>query len=251
MIDPQKLQPGDVVLVNDRLGEILAIDSAGNVTVATMIETASYASEWFAEIASPVTAGQLRRVRLLPRHDDGIRGFTREEAIAAATGGAGSVLWAHEHASRRPAFRMSHADAIRNEGRVRDHYTGRDDLEEIARKHAAEDVAVATAGVLERVAAVLGVTVEELAEDASVAVRDRDAARAALAKVAEIAFHMHEEVDGERADRDRPKGGQSCGPRGGPLANATPSVLSGVSWWARAIDEAIRAVPAIRRKGDR
>lgn len=221
MIDPKTLKQGDVVMLNGRLAEVVTIDDAGTAVVAaTMIETASYAADWFAEIASPVTAEQLRRVRLLPRPDDGIRGFTHEEAVVAVHGSDGSVQWAHDHASRRPAFRMSHADAIRNEGRVRDRYTGRDDLEAIARKHAAEDVAVATAGILERVAATLGVPVQALAEDPSLAVRDRDAARAALAKVAEIVVDM----------RDNPDEAESA-----------------VAWWTREIDEAIRAVPPVLR----
>lgn len=71
------------------------------------------------------------------------------------------------------------------------------------------------ADALEAVARCVGTTVEALVEDPSLAIRDRDAARAALAKVAELAVDMHTTVAG------RP--------------------------WARALDEAIGTVPPLLR----
>lgn len=59
-----------------------------------------------------------------------------------------------------------------------------------------------------------------------------------------IAEDMRLEVEARRAELDRPKGGQTCGPRGGPLANAGPGVLSGVERWARFIDQAIAEADA-------
>ena len=61
-----------------------------------------------------------------------------------------------------------------------------------------------------------------------------------------IAEDMRLEVEARRAELDRPKGGQTCGPRGGPLANAGPGVLSGVDRWARFIDQAIADATAAR-----
>lgn len=102
---------------------------------------------------------------------------------------------------------------------------------------------------LDAVAKVLGVEVEALIEDPSLAVRDRDAARAALAKVAMCAEDMRAAVAARRFELQTPRpGGQSCGPRGGPLIQASPGVLQDVSWWARALDEAIGTVPAMLRR---
>lgn len=60
---------------------------------------------------------------------------------------------------------------------------------------------------------------------------------------------MLQSVEARRWELQRPSGGQSVGPRGGPLANAGPGVLKDVEWWAARIkDEVLRMDPPTNKE---